>query len=144
MSSLLNIANHYKHWPSQRDILNYFTVQGTYRIKEELILGKLLTPLGWNVYSGLIVLCLSTKFMEAHRRPDNELASNFHFSSIATVPGRNHACTSAPGAASITGYPHCSYRHRPPVRLMWSSWSSYLRINSPRALGNRRVWLTKI
>lgn len=61
------------------------------------------------------------KFIEAHSRPDKEFANNFQFLSISFVPGLNQAHTSAPGAASITGYPHCSYRHSPPVRLTCSS-----------------------
>lgn len=98
-------------------ITNCQNRKNTYLTNEELILGKSVTPLCWNVYVGLIVLNLSIKFIEAHRSPDKEFASNFQFVSISLVPGLNQAHTSAPGAASTTGYPHCSYRHRPPVRL---------------------------
>lgn len=62
-----------------------------------------MSPLGLRDISGVIVFVVSIKLREAQSNPERELANATQFLSTSMVSSLNHAQTSAPGDASVTG-----------------------------------------
>lgn len=101
---------------------------------------------GLNVYFGRTVFVWSMKLSEAQNRPDKTPHNSFHWSSISLTVRcveSNQAHSSAPGAASTTGYPQFSYRHNPFDRLTCSSFKLYFWKISAKGRATKCVWWTE-